>query len=63
MHLLHKWKSIAVNKGYEEHFDTFTHFKVGSDSPYTEILQRCEKCEALRTKTLEGHWTLEQINA
>jgi hypothetical protein len=52
LHLGHKWTLVGI-----EHFrDTETNIK------YTRLKFKC-RCEKLKTKYVEGHWTLEELEA
>lgn len=57
----HEWESIAVD--HLEQFRTLHGVRIGDpsdDLPITKVLQRCA-CSDLRTITLDGSWTLEQV--
>jgi len=57
----HKWEVTAVQLMYEAWFTPRDGTQVGPDSPATEVLRSCSQCGKLRTTTLSGHWTLEQV--
>ena len=63
----HTWRAVGVNHLtlYETFLDlpvgtTTTGFRRVETGHQTEVLQRCE-CSKNRTRTLEGKWTLEQV--
>jgi hypothetical protein len=60
LHVRHQWVSIAAQRLERDYFNRHGD-KVGSPEPITEVLQRCP-CQRLRTVTLDGVWTLGQIN-
>jgi hypothetical protein len=53
----HKWKVTGA-----QHLDRVTrHVVLGEiKSPITEVLELCD-CGALRTLTVDGHWSIEQL--
>lgn len=57
----HRWTTIAVQRMFQRLYE-LSGEKFGTDEPITEVLQRCD-CGKLRTVTLAGHWTLEQVTA
>lgn len=55
----HRWVSIAAQK-MQQWYESALLSHVSGAEDITKVLQRCE-CEKLRTITLSGHWTLEQV--
>jgi len=55
----HQWRLQGAS---EMVFTTFRSngAQVGGTSPITELLEVCA-CGASRTRTLAGHWTMEQL--
>ncbi len=56
----HHWVAVAAQKLYYK----TARFGVpieGTESPITEVLLKCE-CGDVRTKMVDGHWTIEDIN-
>lgn len=55
----HKWEVRGV-----EHFKYDVEdkeFSVTTNVPKTRVLQRCSKCGKPKTRELDGHWTIEQL--
>lgn len=50
----HRWRLVAV----ERYLDTS--WGCGG-VPQTLVLRRCQHCGHTRTRTIDGHWTLEQL--
>jgi hypothetical protein len=48
----HKWQVVASH---------LAKWVSGGKGDCTNILYRCEKCGGLKTETLHGQWTLEQL--
>lgn len=57
----HKYKAVKENRGYGTTFNSLTFEKTASGVPMTTILYKCEKCSKIKVKTIEGHFTLEEI--
>ena len=56
----HRWKSIST----DVYKLSFYSFRVGEERPTgteTLVLQKCERCGNVRTRTLEGTWKLEDL--
>ena len=49
----HRWVAVAVTHG--------TFVVITGDA--TAVLQRCTKCGDVRTKSLNGHWSLVDLSA
>lgn len=60
----HRWVALGAQLMMEDIFNNRTMQKFDvAPKPVTEVLQRCadRSCASLRTTSLDGHWTLEQI--
>lgn len=58
----HQWISIAAQSLRQFKWSALTRQVLDDEgSPITEVLQRCSRCDNLRTITLDGTWTIEQI--
>lgn len=60
-HFFHRWVSVAADLMSYQHYNRRTMQEFGNPEPITEVLQKCS-CGKVRTVTLDGHWTLAQIN-
>jgi hypothetical protein len=60
---VHRWEAIGAQKMEYNFFNKRTGATVGIGNPTTELLERCTVCGTHRTKSLAGHWTLEQLKA
>lgn len=62
MHFRHRWATLSA-KPMDRYYTLPTGTHLGDPQPITEVLQRCkqEGCEALRTITLDGRWTIGEL--
>jgi hypothetical protein len=66
MHIFHNWKPVAANYRFQPMFKGSVGAVTGEllegvGSSKTDVLWRCE-CGKIKSTTLDGKWTLEQIN-
>lgn len=56
----HKWTPISAQELVIVHY-TARVIKLDTEEPITEILLKCSICGDVKTKTISGHWTIEEI--
>lgn len=62
IHLFHRWRSVNA-KHMQQWFESpLTRYKTEPED-ITEVLQRCEhpRCNQVRTTTLQGVWSLDEL--
>jgi hypothetical protein len=60
----HRWQIVATEQLEYQHLfrrGPRAGQSVGEPEPITEVLQRCSECGQVSTTTLDGHWTLADM--
>jgi len=61
-HLFHKWEAVGVQQRTAPAFDHMTRLVIeGSVIRNTDILWRCTECKTVKSTSVNGYWTLEQL--